>query len=288
MTIPTYRALVCRRAFTLVELLSVIAIIGMLITLLLPALNAGRETARRSHCHNNLRQLGLAAINLEVAHQHLPSGGWDWDMPPTYVGGVPAQGAEQRAGWGFQLLPFMEAEAIWRAGAVQAIGTPQPIFFCPSRREPQTTIVPDQYKPPLTGSPLIHALCDYAASNRGGDGAIRRFKPLRLKQLRGEVSRTLLFADKRLNLARLGQPQDDDNEGYTAGWNSDTIRRTDKPPRPDYAGEGDGDELFGGSHPGAIQSVFVDGAVHAISFGVEARVFLALGSVERGQVMATP
>jgi prepilin-type N-terminal cleavage/methylation domain-containing protein/prepilin-type processing-associated H-X9-DG protein len=286
-----------RRGFTLVELLVVIAIVGILIALLIPAVQAARESARRTQCMNNVKQIGLAFQGHHVAHGFFPSGGWQWNNPPTYVGGHPAIGTEQRAGWGFQVLPYIEGNDVQAAGPVAAIGTPSSLFFCPTRRAPQTITRPDKYVPPLTGTTIQHALCDYAAANREMTGVVRQFQPVKLKQVVDGTSQTLLVADKRLNVAYLGESQDDDNEGYTVGWNEDTIRKTEAVPLRDHIGNarpwsshgnlpgkhhGDGEKRFGSSHPDGINAAFVDGSVHALSFDIDRDVFFSLGDIAGG------
>lgn len=272
-----------RCAFTLVELLVVIAIVGILIGLLLPAVQSVREAARRTSCSNKVRQLSLAFQLHHDSHNFFPSGGWDWFRPPVYESG-PVIGRDQHAGWGFQVLPYIEASNVWSSDALTAIGTPNPIYFCPSRRGPQTVVGEDNYFPRFELETVTRALCDYAGSNRDGTGALRQFEPLLFRDIADGTSNTLLLGDKRLNIAALGSEQDDDNEGYTAGFNEDTIRRTDQPPAPDYsAADGDGEKLFGSSHPGQVVMGMVDGSVKPIRFNVSADVFESLGDRNDGE-----
>src|SRR5947209_414492 len=160
-----------RYAFTLVEWLVVIAIIGTLIGLLLPAVQKIREAASRTACLNNLKQLGLAFHHHHDVHGFFPTGGDSWTTPPVYNSGVPATGKKQKAGWGFQVLPFIEADNVYKGGGAPAnlgkilvaIGTPNKTFFCPTRRLPQTVDYSETTY--LDGITCTRALCDYAASN---------------------------------------------------------------------------------------------------------------------------
>lgn len=133
-------------AFTLVELLVVIAIIGILVALLLPAIQAAREAARRTQCTNNIRNLAQASINHHDAVRFFPTGGWGW----LWVGD-PDRGASrhQPGGWAFNIMPYTEENSAYKAASDgqpdlvttqqknairEIVVRPLPLLACPTRR----------------------------------------------------------------------------------------------------------------------------------------------------------
>ncbi|MEX2168415.1 MAG: DUF1559 domain-containing protein [Pirellulales bacterium] len=134
-----------RRAFTLVELLVVIAIIGILVALLLPAVQAAREAARRTQCQNRLRQIGIACHNFESTYKYLPPAGARFNEKDVAL----------RPDWGFLafILPFTENQAIFDqidqdaqwfdAKNEAAVMTPVQDFKCASRTPVENIIATD-------------------------------------------------------------------------------------------------------------------------------------------------
>ena len=167
-----------RSGFTLVELLVVIAIIGILVALLLPAVQAAREAARRMQCKNHLKQIGLAAHSHIEAQGEFPSGGWGY-----FWVGDPDRGfgKEQPGGASFSLLSFMDETALASIGSGMEIEPKKRIiaevgqrtiveaFHCPSRRPAVLRFFPEVDPWPNAESSIINetARGDYAFCNDG-------------------------------------------------------------------------------------------------------------------------
>lgn len=171
-----------RLGFTLVELLVTIAIIGVLVALLLPALQAARESSRNTQCKNNLKQIGLAALNFESAHGAMPAGGWSaaWIGDPN-VG----PGPRQPGSWIFQVAPYLEANTQsfpgvganelneLRAALAELARVPLPLLNCPTRRIAK--VYPAYESKGINYAPFTSAAkSDYAANggNRMATGSI--------------------------------------------------------------------------------------------------------------------
>jgi prepilin-type N-terminal cleavage/methylation domain-containing protein len=125
-----------RSGFTLVELLVVIAIIGILVALLLPAIQAAREAARRSQCQNNLKQIGIALHNYHNVKEAFPAG-MRFDRPSQATNSI-----EYRPNWVIAILPFIEQQTLYDAFDFEQVishvnnwgprGTNIPSLLCPS------------------------------------------------------------------------------------------------------------------------------------------------------------
>lgn len=173
--------------FTLVELLVVIAIIGVLVSLLLPAVQAAREAARRAQCTNNLKQIGLGIMLHNDSQKHLPTGGWGWNWAGDPDRGF---GKDQPGGWVYNILPYVEQgnlrmlgsgitnAAQRRAALTDLCQRPLSLFNCPSRRG--SILFPvsyDNFSGRLQNTDHLESVAraDYAI-NGGANGAFNQNK----------------------------------------------------------------------------------------------------------------
>jgi prepilin-type N-terminal cleavage/methylation domain-containing protein/prepilin-type processing-associated H-X9-DG protein len=292
----------CVRAFTLIELLVVIAIIAILIGLLVPAVQKVRESAARTQCENNLKQLGLGMHNFHDVHKVLPY--------------CRTGGHEQDNTWAVIILPFIEQQSLyttWFSTAIPGLDGPQivsiyprisindlrfnktirtqstplnnvvPLYFCPSRREPQVCMTPFQAN--LTGSS-----CDYAACTGDNDLNTGAFyvntiygTGIKLTSITDGTSSTLLMGEKHLRPIDLG---DGSVDGciYSAtpsglsfrqgGSNHPLAVLTD-----DQMGQ------FGSWHTGVVNFVFCDGHVQSLSTSISPTTLGYLATRQGGEVI---
>jgi prepilin-type N-terminal cleavage/methylation domain-containing protein len=159
-----------RAGLSLVELMTVIAIMGVLASLLLPAIQAAREAARRSRCQNKLKQLGAALLLHHDSIGAFPCGGWghEWVAIPGR-----GSGPDQPGSWAYGILPFIEQQALHALGAAgdddaysRRIATPLSLFTCPTRRPSRAWPVSPRYPymlaPRPRGASQHAARSDYA------------------------------------------------------------------------------------------------------------------------------
>jgi prepilin-type N-terminal cleavage/methylation domain-containing protein len=306
--------------FTLVELLVVIAIIGVLVGLLVPAVQSAREAGRRIACSNHVKQIALAFHSHVSSHQILPDGGEQFWVHRSMSGGRPRTAPHQNWSWPYQILPFMEQESTWLISDDSVIsGLAIDTYFCPSRRSPQ--VIEYDAGP---GWPSRFGAIDYAANGgtddgptgigyagncgwgmlgngrdapvvRRPDGSAYRSGPVRLAQLVDGASKTLLLGEKCLNIGLLGQDQTDDTLGWCEGWDWDSIRWGYFQPAADWndsnaslkhAGNFALHSSFGSSHPQAFVAANCDGAIRQVRFDVDLDVFKAMCSRNDGRVVS--
>jgi len=319
--VTLWRLRTIRAGFTLVELLVVIAIIGVLVALLLPAVQSAREAARRMQCQSHLKQVGIGIHNFDDTYKTLPHSRYD-----------------NRYTWSVELLPFIEQKALfdqWNltksyyAQTAVARETTVAVYFCPSRRShklgQQGSISTTSGNPANdvdvadnTTNPMVPgALSDYACSigstgrdywwdgmgSSGGDntlvkcrGAFRMMNNWmvgapssstvagkRLAEFTDGTSNSIFVGEKHVQATKFGKVGSD---GST--YNGDKG----------YAMRGAGPNYplartpyqtltanFGSYHPGICQFVMADGSVRSVRVSINTTILGYLADIDDGNAI---
>jgi prepilin-type N-terminal cleavage/methylation domain-containing protein/prepilin-type processing-associated H-X9-DG protein len=299
-----------RPAFTLIELLVAIAIIGILIALLLPAVQQVRATAQRTQCVNNLKQIGIACHNYHSIKGYLPPGYYS-TMP--YVDG----NTDTTPGWGWAtfLLPYLEHQAVY-----DGIDLTQPIpnqtgtaaqtviknFLCPSDSvEPEPFQLTDATFAPV----CMVAPCSYAATcgpdasdvaDPTGLGVFYRNSATRLTDIKDGTSETVMIGERAWAMTKgtwVGAPAGAvTRSGSLNPWKSTTyVSSTLVLAHNNWVNirtDSDGGlDDFSSLHSGGVNVLFADGSVHFIQNitqdGPTHRDFWALGTRDGNEVIST-
>jgi type II secretory pathway pseudopilin PulG len=274
-----------------VELLLVIAIIGTLVALLLPAVQATREAARRARCVNNVTQLGLALQNYESHFNRLPPGVIDTKGPIRHK----PQG--NHTSWVVKILPYIEERALFEqydqsAGAYAATNarvraTPIAMLKCPSDQLPflneQSTIARSGYagchhdgEAPIDsdnhGLLYLNSQIDYSDIFDGASKTILLGEVLSEPDTLGWVSGTRATLRNTGSIESAGGFFPTPPAGRRKAWRP--------PPKSLFVGG------FGSAHPGAFIVGFADGSTRVLSETIDPATFQQLGHRTDGQIMA--
>lgn len=313
-----------RRGFTLVELLVVIAIIGILVALLLPAVQKAREAARRIQCANQVRQIGIAVLNYESANQSFPAGSTSRNS------GI--QGPYYQT-WTIDILPYLEEQAthdLWDPDVpLQHINNrpiremPVEAFICPS-----DIVLPDMIRPASgPGSNQIHAHGSYRGVSGHSEGkhgdhywdnpkahqasnltampadwrgplhvtlrdplpTDRNRPPIRMKDIKDGTTKTFLVGE--FHTSTTPSRGTFWSYAYTSYNQSSTFFQSrtllgdyDACQRIPGVGPHTCKRMWGSQHDGIIMFGLCDGSVHPVTTDIDVFLFAAGGSIKNGEI----
>jgi prepilin-type processing-associated H-X9-DG protein len=292
----------------LIELLVVIGLIGLLLGLLLPAVQSAREAAARTACQNNLRQIGLAIGNFESTHRHFTPAFLDIR---SYVN-VSYPGSGLNLNWQVLLLPYIEQEPLWRqtlnayktdvrgwhnpphTGLATVIRT----YACPSDGRVFAPILDDQ------GYTAAYGSYQGVAGSEPRNGAMRALNGVRIVEITDGTSQTLLVGERPPAGRHLA------GAWYTsypaeAAWRSDDYSFGRTPYMFVYWSGDVGNcrgpfhygpgrltnpcdfNHFWSLHPGGAHFLFADGSVHFLPYSAEP-IMIALATIAGGETVELP
>ncbi len=302
-----------RNAMTLIELMVCISIIGILVSIILPAVQSARESARQTLCINNQRQLALAAQIHEGVFRKFPSGGWGYNWVGMSDQGT---GKKQPGSWMFSLLPYLEQKSLWSMSPTSSHPHSRDEFqkyvlarvsqlTCPSKglSDPMQANASVVYR---YGSAINStARSDYAVNtgdvlleNNAGPASLndtsfvwaKLGNPNGMAFVRSEIA-IADVTDGITNVIYCGEKWSQRpgvaDRGYDQPWSTGDSQEVRRFTHDIFLHDGSSDggfERFGSVHSAGCVFAFVDGSVRVIHFSVYPTVFKTLGNRFDGNI----
>ena len=262
------------RGLTLIELLVVISIIGVLIGLLLPAVQSSREAARRSSCQNNLKQIGLALAGYESAYGHFPAGYLNEDDTAGW-------------GWGALVLPYMEQSPIYDAMKVSTAdfdGVPTPYtqnlilsYTCPSDVGPSINV--DRGGHAKSNYAGVAGSDELEEWDQVGNGMFFINSNIRLTEVTDGLSQTFAVGERRYRDPQKGAIWVGKYGPESFGSTVWSCVHADP-----HRINGSKQWAFSSDHPGGAQFVLCDGSVSFFSENLDVKVYQYMAQRDDGEL----
>lgn len=280
-----------RIGFTLIELLVVIAMIGILVALLLPAVQAARGAARRVQCSHNLAQISIAAHSYDSAHEAFPTGVMDATTP------ISSTATGYHHSWLTQLLPHIEETTAFnlidfRVGVYDPKNAPVRAHLIGLLNCPSSGHAPNPKVAVSCYAAVHHDLeAPIATDNHG---VFIQNTPIRHRDIRDGLAHTLFFGEKIVTNRDLGWMSGTRATLRNTGieFNSTGFNAAGRPQFSDGTTQANANAVprsqniggFGSPHPGVVMCVFGDGSVRGVSESIALAVLQQLAHRDDGKL----